>query len=309
MPGRKFDAGSGYRYGFNRKEKDNSTGEGNLDFGARIYDGRIGRWLSIDPLQHKYPSLSPYIFAGNKPVKFLDVDGKDFGVIIDKEHKTIIIVMNQYTNSDASTKQAKAAAMELNNTAGIVEIDGVNYSYSFKVDVIQSSDLKSATNLAAADPIGNLFLGTTTTNLVGPDGNVTGGRTTNGRSTEMYNIQDPEGAITNMGDKFQLVGHEFLHHMGQEDEKIRGNIYFDPSGRMKYVATVDNNYKMNDISKGDIKNILMYAGDHGYEKHKDRKSVAGALPVLLGDASSVLRRDLSNNMFAQHRIPIIQGLR
>lgn len=53
MPGRKYSAGSGYRYGFNGKEKDNSTGEGNLDFGARIFAVRLGRWLSVDPLQQK----------------------------------------------------------------------------------------------------------------------------------------------------------------------------------------------------------------------------------------------------------------
>jgi hypothetical protein len=40
MPGRKFSAGSGYRYGFNGKENDNEVkGEGNQqDYGMRIYD-------------------------------------------------------------------------------------------------------------------------------------------------------------------------------------------------------------------------------------------------------------------------------
>ena len=82
QPSRKFDAGSGYRYGFNGKEKDNSTGEGNLDFGARIYDARISRWLSVDPLQDKFPSLSPYLFSLNNPILFVDPDGRE--VIINK---------------------------------------------------------------------------------------------------------------------------------------------------------------------------------------------------------------------------------
>ena len=77
MPGRKFSSSSSsYRYGFNGKELDNSTGEGNLDFGARIMDVRLGRWLSVDPLQTKYPSLSPYNFCGNNPIFFVDPDGK-----------------------------------------------------------------------------------------------------------------------------------------------------------------------------------------------------------------------------------------
>jgi RHS repeat-associated protein len=51
MPGRKYSIGNGaYRYGFNGKEKNNEiSGEGNsYDFGARIYDPRLGRWLSTD---------------------------------------------------------------------------------------------------------------------------------------------------------------------------------------------------------------------------------------------------------------------
>jgi RHS repeat-associated protein len=67
-----------YRFGFNGQEKDNEIkGTGNsLDFGARIYDSRLGRWLSLDPLQAKYSSMSAYNFAANSPVRFIDVDGK-----------------------------------------------------------------------------------------------------------------------------------------------------------------------------------------------------------------------------------------
>ena len=50
MPGREFSS-TDYRYGFNGKENDNEVkGNGNsLDFGARIYDPRLGRWMSPDP--------------------------------------------------------------------------------------------------------------------------------------------------------------------------------------------------------------------------------------------------------------------
>ncbi|NEN24145.1 hypothetical protein G3O08_11595 [Cryomorpha ignava] len=56
---------------------DEVKGKGNsLDFGARIYDSRLGRWLSIDPLYQKYPSISPYNYAGNSPVMFIDIGGE-----------------------------------------------------------------------------------------------------------------------------------------------------------------------------------------------------------------------------------------
>ena len=76
MPGRNSD--STYRFGFNGKENLNDVkGVGKLqDYGERIYDPRLGKWLSIDPLYMKYPSLSPYQYCANNPVFFVDRDGK-----------------------------------------------------------------------------------------------------------------------------------------------------------------------------------------------------------------------------------------
>ncbi len=45
-----YNLSSDYRYGYNGKEKDNEIkGEANsLDYGARIYDPRVGRWMCTD---------------------------------------------------------------------------------------------------------------------------------------------------------------------------------------------------------------------------------------------------------------------
>ena len=77
MPGRQSSAGTGYRYGFNGKENDNEVkGEGNQqDYGMRIYDPRLGKFLSVDSLSIEYPQLTPYQFAENSPILFIDLDG------------------------------------------------------------------------------------------------------------------------------------------------------------------------------------------------------------------------------------------
>jgi RHS repeat-associated protein len=79
MPGRQFSSTTGYRYGFNGKEKDNE-GPVQYDYGFRIYDPRLVRFKSVDPLTKKYPYYSPYQFAGNSPIKFVDIDGLEPGI-------------------------------------------------------------------------------------------------------------------------------------------------------------------------------------------------------------------------------------
>jgi RHS repeat-associated protein len=78
--GFKKSGAKSYGYGFNGKEKDNEVmGTGNsLDFGARVYDSRLGRWLSLDPLQAQYPNFSPYAYCANSPLILVDLDGKQF---------------------------------------------------------------------------------------------------------------------------------------------------------------------------------------------------------------------------------------
>ncbi len=68
----------GYRYGFNGQEKDDEVkGNGNsLDFGARIYDSRLGRFLSLDPRMAEFSFMSPYCFAANTPLQAIDVNGE-----------------------------------------------------------------------------------------------------------------------------------------------------------------------------------------------------------------------------------------
>ena len=77
MPGRKYTAGSGYRYGFNGKEDDKEAGKGIQDYGMRIYDARLGKFLSVDPLTKDYPWNSTYAFAENRTIDGIDLEGSE----------------------------------------------------------------------------------------------------------------------------------------------------------------------------------------------------------------------------------------
>ena len=77
MPGRQY--GTKGRYLFNGKEQDpEAKGTGTqYDYGLRIYDPRLGKFLSVDPLAVKYPFYSPYAFAGNDVIRCIDLDGAE----------------------------------------------------------------------------------------------------------------------------------------------------------------------------------------------------------------------------------------
>ena len=61
-------------YLFNAKEFDEETGL--YYYGARYYEPRLSLWMSVDPLQEKYPNISTYCYAANNPIKFIDSDGR-----------------------------------------------------------------------------------------------------------------------------------------------------------------------------------------------------------------------------------------
>ena len=79
---------------FSAKEKDSETGLSY--FGARYYSSDMSIWLSVDPMSDKYPSLSPYVYCADNPVRLVDPNGEDW---YEKEGK--MYYTTQYTSEKA----------------------------------------------------------------------------------------------------------------------------------------------------------------------------------------------------------------
>jgi RHS repeat-associated protein len=76
MPNRQIVNGEPYRYSFQGQEKDAETGK--VAFQLRLWDGRIGRWLTTDPARE---FASPYLGMGNRPTVAIDPDGGDIIIL------------------------------------------------------------------------------------------------------------------------------------------------------------------------------------------------------------------------------------
>lgn len=143
-----------YRYGFNGKEGDfsvkNVTGS-SIDFGDRVYDPRIGKWMSIDSKASKYPNLSPYHFTGNNPIKFVDYDGNDYGVKVNHTNKTIIIKATyiakhkDVANATSSANKWMAQNGRFQYVIGKGK-DAVVYDVKFDITVVDASTLPNPNN-------------------------------------------------------------------------------------------------------------------------------------------------------------------
>jgi RHS repeat-associated protein len=151
MLGRGFN-GEKYRFGFNGKEKNSELNSDNYDFGARIYDGRLGRWFSVDPASNKYPFNSPYVFTANSVLVLTELDGKDYTLVFDTKTKQITIqaqfqvVKSEDINENINTRNNVREAIEMyNNTkdfqVSIIENgQEVIYTVGFELTLVDNRE-------------------------------------------------------------------------------------------------------------------------------------------------------------------------
>jgi RHS repeat-associated protein len=108
MVARSVVSSNTYRYGYQKQEHDDETVGGDYAFEYRIYDTRICRFLSVDLLTMKYPMLTPYQFAGNRPIDGIDLKGLEWkdangNVLTEAQLKNVTVYI---LHDDDFTEQA-----------------------------------------------------------------------------------------------------------------------------------------------------------------------------------------------------------
>ena len=128
-----------WSYTFSAKEKDVETGLSY--FGSRYYSSDLSVWLSVDPMAAKYPSLSPYTYCADNPVKLVDPNGEDYEVVV--VGNTITIKATYYTHPD-NYNRVEQGVQAWNSQSGLYEYttdDGKTYSVNFELKVVKRNSL------------------------------------------------------------------------------------------------------------------------------------------------------------------------
>jgi RHS repeat-associated protein len=110
-----------YCYGFNGMEKDDEHTQGKYDFGARIYDSRLGRWLSPDVYESRLAYSSRYSFAVNKPIIATDPNGEFVRFLNESGKEAFTENLKNLTSSDIKLQQELLGALETTKARMTIE--------------------------------------------------------------------------------------------------------------------------------------------------------------------------------------------
>ncbi len=245
-----------YRYGFNGMEKvDEVKGGGNsYDFGARLYNPRIGRWMSRDPHESKYPAVSGYVFSLNSPLLFKDVDGKDAIVTVQKDTKgggTITISSTIYITGKAASKEKANDFTQLSTNIlkeGTYKSESGDYKIRFdvKYEFIEDASklkLKKGENLLDLNGEANQrsFIKGTIRTFSDEKCKITevqmisGNTGVIGSSTEMYSTMHESLHLLGLSDRYDEGGSAHLGFtqdiMGTNGEADISQVHYDNFGK------------------------------------------------------------------------------
>ena len=257
---------------YSGKEYDHRDGLDLYDYGARLYDPAGSRWTSPDPLCEKYYHISPYAFCNNNPIKYVDPDGRDGVLIIDKENQVITVKANYYVEtvkreskvdryvsqySPESVSQMNATVSRDLNKLGLKVSEGKykGYSISFDLTFIAGGTQAETTKSAGNDNYNNIHIGNSIYRMDESDPNFTTTTNADGTTKTIGGVTDKNNEIMmNVNyDTAQNRLHEIFHTFGFDDFERPG----DGEGIMHYPPQTPNQRDANTlVNNGFLKKIF-----------------------------------------------------
>ena len=231
----------GSAYKFNGKEKDDETGYSY--YGARYYTDRLSIFLSVDRFAEKFPWQSPYCYAGNNPIRYMDINGDsvfiknnkdillyDNGTLRNKDGSEYLGKQTSFTkkvrealNIIGSTKEGQAMLSELQSSNNSYTIQKSTRQYNYESKFVYE-DMDRAHALQMAETTGKSLL-------------------KGGAGGDIY--WNSKGTLLNTEKGYQKnsiidLGHELFHALDANRGLLDGRVYNGLS-RKEWQATYREN--------------------------------------------------------------------
>ena len=228
-------------YSFNAKEKDYESGF--HYYGSRYYSSELNIWNSTDPMADKYPSLTPYNYCANNPVKLIDPNGEE-------------IVTNAPDNYEGNIKVSKS----LSEKTGL-KLSFKDKKLTYEKDEYGNAIINGGSESARKDLITAIDDEDFTYEITYREhsNSINGGKSTQKKTNQEYNYMVLDIADFKESDPRSFdIGMVFLHELQHG--------YFgltDPDKRDYTIYSPDNSYK-GGLLGNVVERVNVYRKELGY---------------------------------------------
>jgi RHS repeat-associated protein len=244
------------KYQYNGKELNDDFGLNWNDYGARWYDAAIGRWNGADPLAEVNFSKTPFCYALNNPLIYVDPDGRDAVLTVDKKKKHVHVLATFFWSPQSAAKSGlngsrsyegmisnedfvDAIVKLWESAPKSAEVDGETYTVSFKIDLVRK-DTHEEVIQSLANTEGSNFLFT-------KDDRTESKYNSGGSRTFGLNIFQNKRDKTNFS-------HEVGHAMGLDHPKTMTQIEYQEDGSYSIMNNANRNPRR--VLKKDVNGVV-----------------------------------------------------